>query len=403
MDAKPGRNAGAAGQTAGNWASRAARLRIARAENDLLFDEEGTQYIDLHSGHGAAWLGHANARIAASIAEQLRKVWITGGLETPVLAEARALVETFFPASHRLAGFYSTGMEAAEFALRVARVVTGRSGAIGFARSMHGKSLATAYLGWDNHDGIVLPGFRRLLFVDRCPESEILVQLEQALAEGSVSAVFVEPIQGCGGGHAASPGFYHAVGRLCAARQALLVFDEILTGFHRTGPAFYFDRLGFVPDLVLIGKALGNGFPVSGVILDRKHTVRPEMLPGSTFSGNPLAAAAVVGTLQEARTLDLTARVAAIANVVTSELAPLVERGVAVRGAGALWLLDVPAGLDLDAIVVELFLAGVAVGYAGRILRVMPAVTIELEHLKQGCSLIRCALLRACDGQHGGS
>jgi acetylornithine/succinyldiaminopimelate/putrescine aminotransferase len=389
------------GQPAETGPAEAARLRIARAENDLLIDEDGRAYIDLHSGHGAAWLGHANSRIAAGIVEQLHKVWITGGLETPVHAEARALVESYFPATHRLATFYSTGMEAAEFALRVARVVHGGKGAVGFEGSMHGKSLATAYLGWDNHDAVVLPGFRRVAFVDHCPESEILEELEGALASGSVSAVFVEPLQGCGGGHAATPRFYRQVSRLCADRQVLLVFDEILTGFHRTGPAFYFSRLGFVPDVILIGKALGNGFPVSGVIVDRKYRIGKEMLPGSTFSGNPLAAAAVVSTLQQARALDLPARVARIEHVIATELAPVEDRGIALRGLGALWTLDVPQALDLDEIVVGLFRSGVAVGYAGRILRVLPAATIELEHLRKGCSLIRAALLRTSDGRHG--
>ncbi|HEY2155728.1 MAG TPA: aminotransferase class III-fold pyridoxal phosphate-dependent enzyme, partial [Isosphaeraceae bacterium] len=132
-------------------------LRIARAEGDLLFDEEGRSYIDLFSAHGTTWLGHADRDVADAIARQLGRVWVTGGIETDVAAQARALVEGFFPPTHRLAALYSTGMEAAEFALRVARAATGRNGTVGFARSMHGKSLATAYLGWDDRDDVRPP------------------------------------------------------------------------------------------------------------------------------------------------------------------------------------------------------------------------------------------------------
>jgi 4-aminobutyrate aminotransferase-like enzyme len=108
------------------------RLVIACAENDLLVGEDGRRYVDLFSAHGAAWLGHAHPRIAARVAAQLERLWIAGALDTAVAAEARRALEAWVPSSHAVAGFYSTGMEAAEFALRLARVVTKRAGAVGF-------------------------------------------------------------------------------------------------------------------------------------------------------------------------------------------------------------------------------------------------------------------------------
>jgi acetylornithine/succinyldiaminopimelate/putrescine aminotransferase len=375
-------------------------LRISRAENDLLFDEEGRSYIDLFSAHGTTWLGHADRDVADAIARQLGRVWVTGGIETDVSAQARALVEGFFPPTHHLAALYSTGMEAAEFALRVARVATGRSGAVGFARSMHGKSLATAYLGWDNRDDVRLPDLVRLPFVPDRSEREILDALAGVLADHPVCAVFVEPIQGCGGGHSASPPFYHEVARLCAERSALLVFDEILTGFHRTGGAFVFSDLGVVPDVVLIGKAMGGGFPVSGVVVDEKYPITPAMLPGSTYAGNPLAAAAVAATLTKLRALDLPGRVAAIERVIVTGFASLDEVGVVLRGKGALWVLELPAGWDVEAIVVNLYRRGVAVGYAGRHLRILPAAIIDPGRLASACAIVREELTRP--GREGG-
>jgi 4-aminobutyrate aminotransferase-like enzyme len=372
-----------------------ARPTIVRAENDLLFDAEGRRYVDLFSGHGVVWLGHADPEIVARVSDQLSRVWAAPGLLTPAAAEARAAVERWFPGSHGLAALYSTGMEAAEFAIRFARGATGRRAVVGFARSMHGKSVATARLGWPGGEGGELPDVVRLPLPPDCSEAETSRLLEARLAAGGVAAVFVEPIQGSGGGHEASAGFHREVSALCREAGALLVFDEILTGFHRTGPPFFFSELGFVPDVILIGKALGNGFPVSGVVADRRHPVRPDMLPGSTFAGNPLAAAAVAATLHRMESLDLPRRVAAIGACVAKVTEPLRAAGVVVRGRGALWVIEVPAVDDLIGVVVAAHARGVSVGHTGRLLRILPPATIEPAHLETACTVLVEEVLRA--------
>ena len=371
-------------------------VRIARAENDILFTEDGQRCIDMFSAHGTTWLGHGNRDITAPVAEQIEKVWVTGGLETPVSVEAKVMVESFFPSSHELCGLYSTGMESAEFAIRIARVVTKRNGVIGFEHSMHGKSLATAYLGWDNKDNLQLPDFYRIPFVQSCPEKEILRQLIGILESRPVSAVFVEPLQGIGGGHMASHRFYQEVARLCLQKHVLLVFDEILTGFYKTGREFFYSELGFVPDIVLIGKALGNGFPVSGVVVDRKYPILKEMFPGSTFSGNPLASAAVLATLRQMRSMDLPEKVARIEKTIIGHFRSLKEIGVVLRGKGALWIIELPSGLNAGDIAANIFRCGVLVSYSGCQLRILPAATIEMSNLESACSVIKEELVRAC-------
>src|SRR5688500_18038659 len=117
---------------------------VTRAANDLLFTEDGNQYIDLMNGSGTVFLGHANPAIARKVADQLNVLWTTGPIPTRIVGDARAAVEAFLPQSHRLAILSSTGMEAVEFAVRVARKITGRKGIIGFSGSMHGKSMAAA-------------------------------------------------------------------------------------------------------------------------------------------------------------------------------------------------------------------------------------------------------------------
>jgi acetylornithine/succinyldiaminopimelate/putrescine aminotransferase len=371
------------------------RPRIVRSVNDLLFAADGQRYIDLFSAHGATILGHCHPVVVAEVAAQLERVWLTGGLDSEVLAQTHADIESFFPSSHRVAALYSTGMEAAEFALRVARVATGRVGAAGFENSMHGKSLATAFLGWDNHDVVQLPDFYRLPFVHRASEEQVLGELSRALRERKVGAVFVEPLQGSAGGRMASDGFYREVARLCAEHGALLIFDEILTGFYRTGAVFRFEELRITPDVVLIGKAMGNGFPVSAVVADRRIAIRQQMLPGSTFAGNPLAGAAVSATLTHLRALDVASRVAAIEQTVVRNLGWLRDTEITLRGKGALWVIELPGTVDVEAIVVAIYSAGVCVGITGRQIRIMPAATIEPANLERGCTVIADELTRA--------
>jgi acetylornithine/succinyldiaminopimelate/putrescine aminotransferase len=289
-------------------------------------------------------------------------------------------------------------MEAAEFAIRLARVVTRKNGVVGFEKSMHGKSLATAYLGWDNKDDVFLPYFHRLPFVQSCSEEEILRRLKEVLTGNPVSALFIEPLQGSGGGHMASKRFYEEVSSLCRAHDVLLVFDEILTGFYRTGPPFFFSEMGFVPDIILIGKALGNGFPVSGVVVDRKYPIVRDMLPGSTYAGNPLASAAVLATLGQIRSMNLPGRVELIEKTITGCLGPLAEIDIPVRGKGALWIVEVPATLDVEEIVWNIYSAGVCVGYTGHQIRILPAATITMTNLERACAVVTEEVMKAHHG-----
>jgi acetylornithine/succinyldiaminopimelate/putrescine aminotransferase len=286
-------------------------------------------------------------------------------------------------------------MEAAELAIRISRAVTGRNGLVGFAGGMHGKSLATAHLGWDNRDGLDLPLIHRIPFVDTEQESEILARLDRLLAAGTIGAVFVEPIQASARGHRASPAFYRGLSERCHAYRTLLVFDEILTGFGRTGPWFFFSDLGFTPDVVLVGKAMGGGFPVSAVVVNREIAIEPRMLPTSTYSNNPLAAAAVTATLELMRTIDLPARVAEIESIVKHELQPM-NHGPQLRGRGALWIVELPSEVETAVVAHRLFDRGVAVSFTSRTIRLLPAATIEAPRLAGACRVVAEEVGRAC-------
>jgi acetylornithine/succinyldiaminopimelate/putrescine aminotransferase len=368
-------------------------LCIVRGSNELLFSASGDPYIDLFAGSGTVLLGHAQPAIAAAITEQLARVWNTGLLRTPVRDEATAAIESYFDPTYHLAALYSTGMEAAEFALRVARVTTGRPGVVGFDRSMHGKSLATASLGWANTLA-TLPDVHRLPAVPDVEEDEILSRLEGVLSASAIAAVFLEPLKGSAGGYVASASFCQQVARLCRAHGTLLVMDEIFTGFYRAGAPFLFERFSITPDIVLIGKAMGNGFPVSGVVAQRRIPIVNAMLPNSTYAGNALAAAAIAATLREFRRMDLPAAIAAIEHSITSALEPLRQAGVGVRGVGALWVLELPRPW-LSTATAEMFERRVIVSTTDCYLRLLPPATIGLNYLHDALTVVCEAILHA--------
>ena len=367
---------------------------VTRGENDVLFTADGREYIDLLSGSGTVFLGHANPAIGRRIKEQMDLLWTTGAVPTQVGIEARSAVEDVLPPSHQLAVLYSTGMEAVEFAIRVVRHVTGRKGIAGFSGCMHGKSMAAARLGWPN-DLATLPDFHSLPYLPQNAEDVILEQTQTLLAKLSIAAVFLEPLLGSRGGHIPSRQFAQDLARQCTAAGTLLVMDEIFTGFYRTGGPFLHQDLGVTPDILLIGKAMGNGFPVSGVVLDRRYPIEGRMLPGSTFAGNPLAAAAVVSTLSEMRTHDMSAKVGKLEKVIVASLSDLEDGGIVLRGRGALWMLDLPRSVNVSALMARIVGDGVIVSQTANFVRLLPAATMSPAHLTQACGIIR----RACQAQ----
>ena len=363
--------------------------RIVSATHDTLTDASGHRLIDLFSANGAALLGHAHPDIAAAIKAQLDGVWLTGGLPTPAHDQAKDALEALLPASLGLACFYTTGMEAAEFAMRMARVHTGRTDFVGFSHAMHGKSAATAALSWDNAQ--TLPHVHRLASPGPGMQAEVLAQVAQCLQSHPVAAVFIEPVMGTGGGYVVSADFCDQLIALCHANGALLVMDEILTGFYRTGPLWTFMDLGELPDMVLLGKALANAYPASAVVARRDIRCTPAMLPGSTYAGNPLAATAISATLRALSLLDMAALVGEISRIVRANLSDI--PGVVLRGRGALWMIEMPSQLQARQLAETIYARGVFLSYTGKYLRLLPSATIEPANLIHACKLLRSLLL----------
>ena len=269
-----------------------------------VWDRDGREYVDFGAGIAVNALGHAHPALIAALTEQAGKLWHTSNVfvsEPPLrLAEALVTASRFA----RRVFLCNSGAEANEAAIKLARKWAtaqgrepGRRVILTFNGGFHGRTLAavTATAQPKYHEGFEpLPGgFRYSDFND-------LAAAEAAMAGGDVCAVLVEPVQGEGGVTPATDAFLHGLRALCDHHGALLMFDEIQCGMGRTGHLFACHGYGVVPDVVTLAKALGSGFPIGAMLVgDRAAEAMQFGSHGTTFGGNPLAAAVALAALQE--------------------------------------------------------------------------------------------------------
>jgi 4-aminobutyrate aminotransferase-like enzyme len=348
--------------------------RVTHGRNELLFADDGTAYVDLISSTGAVLLGHANEAVNAHVVAQLGRLSCSWTSQVDVWDTCVEVVGAHVPGDLHLCNLYSSGTEAVEAAMRLAVHETGRPTLVGFATDNHGRSMAIQGIT-DLDPGI--PGadhLRSIPFLPDRAEDDVLAELDALLRTRTVAAVLVEPLQGKGGGHAPSDAFQRALQDLCRSTGTLLVYDEIFTGFHRTGPCLLHTAVGVAPDVVLVGKAMANGFPAAGLLLRpgiEYHPKDPRL--SSTFSGNPLACAAVIGTIREMERIGVEGRVAAI-EAAFGRLA--VPPGAEVRLRGAACFVDLHRPLVAAAVAQHLFAHGVLVLQRGTTVGFWPPATI---------------------------
>lgn len=352
--------------------------------NERLRDSGGREYIDLSMGYGSVWLGHHHPAVTRAVASQLEQYAAPGYFPTRIQDAARAAFAHFIPETHFLGGIYSTGMEAMESALRAACAHTGRADIAGFSGSEHGRSFVTAAVGGQTSPAGL--GFVHCLpsFAQEQPD-QLEAELRQLARRVELAAIVVEPIQMTGGGYEIPRLLCNAVFEVARAHAVPVLFDETLTGFFRCGSTFYFESAGRVPDLLVVGKGMANGFPAAAVVL-RKGMAwdRERVRPGSTYWNHPLACAAVSATLDELLRMDAVRKVKEIESAVRNSLGPH-----ELRGRGAMWCLAVPQTARLQQFANNLLGAGLVLSYYDRYIRLLPPLTIPLDTLEAACNTIR--------------
>ncbi len=363
-------------------------VAIVRGEGATLWDAEGRAYIDCAGGQGAANLGHANPAVAAAIQEQAARL-----ISCPEIFhndQRAAYLQELAAALPFGARVFlcNSGAEAVEAALKFARLLSGRTGVVAAVRAFHGRTMgalaATYEPRYREPFEPLIPGVRHVPY-------NRLDALDAAIDE-TVGAVVLEPVQGEGGVRPASPGYLAGALQLCRERGALLIVDEVQTGFGRTGRLFAIEREGLEPDLLLLAKSIAGGVPMGAVAIHERFGPLPQGSHGSTFGGNPLACAAARAALRYIQEHDLPRQAEEKGAYLMERLDALQLRRVReVRGQGLL------VGLELKERVQPFLMAlmerGVLALPAGpNVLRLLPPLVISYEQLDRVVEAIGEAL-----------
>jgi len=399
------------------------RLAIERGEGARLFDADGNRYLDFNVGVSVGSLGYGHPKYVAALERQLREVTIGSFTSRPRLALVKLLAQVA-PGRLRRSQFFSGGAEAVESALRLARSYTKKMNVFGFWGAFHGKTAGVMPLSsvdW-KYDSQPMPvGYHRAPYADctRCPWDlaypacalacvEHLRRQIREEARGNVAAVIVEPIQGTNGNVVPPPGFLAGVAAVAREAGALLVADEMITGFGRTGLMFGCEHDGVEPDILTIGKSLGSGFPVAGLIsTDEIVQAAPWSLPSassSSYGGNPLASAAALAAVQTIVDDGLVANSARVGALLLENLRARLAKYPCVgevRGKGLLIGFDLvqragsvePQGKAFcEALFAESLRRGlIAMSYSPRV-RIHPPITLTAAEALEGAAIIDAAL-----------
>ena len=333
-----------------------AGIAVESGSGSELLDVDGNRFLDFVAGISVAALGYAHPRYLAEFGAQLAKVHV-GSFTTEARSKALSLLARVLPQELDRVQLFSGGSEAVESALRLARAYTGKFEVLSFWGGFHGKtSGALAQMGSDFKHGLgpLAPGAQLTPYADcaRCPfklkhPSCGLLCVEFARDKlkkettGKLAAVLVEPMQGTAGNLIPPPDFLVAVQELARENQALLIADEMITGFGRTGRRFGIEHSGIQPDIMTLGKGMGGGYPVTAVATKREiASTEPWSKPSfssSSYGGNPLAAAAVASSLGIIADEGLVERAARVGGRLKAGLLGLADRHPSmahVRGEG---------------------------------------------------------------------
>jgi acetylornithine/N-succinyldiaminopimelate aminotransferase len=311
-----------------------------RGEGVWIYTSEGEKYLDLYGGHAVAGTGHSHPHVVAAIQTQAGKLLFYSNLVySETRARAAAKLVSIAPEKLTKVFFCNSGTEANENAMRLARLKTGRENVISFSGGFHGRTadaISATFLGRYREIGKPnVPGHFEAEFGD--------FDSVRRLADESVAAIILEPIQSMAGVRTAQPDFYKQLRELCDERGIVLIYDEVQTGVGRTGDWFFAGSepgARVVPDVITLAKALGSGIPVGACLVTEEISsgIKENDL-GTTFGGGMIAMAAVTATLEAIENEEMLANVRAVEAYLRKQLAEVPEV-VAVRGRGFLLGLE---------------------------------------------------------------
>ncbi len=364
-------------------------ITLVRGEGSTVWDAAGKSYLDLYGGHAVAATGHCHPEIVRAIREQAGQLlFYSNVVALPVRARAAEAIAARAPAPLSRVFFVNSGTEANENAMRLARRATGRADIVTFSGGFHGRTadaISAAGLARYRELGRPnVPGHRIVPFGD--------LEAAEAAADEGVAAVLIEPIQSMAGVLTAPAEYFQGLRRLCDRRGAKLIYDEVQTGFGRTGTFFYAGRHGVAPDLVALAKGIGSGVPMGAVLVAEEIAagVKPDEY-GTTFGGGPLACAAAEATVHVIEAEGLLENVRRGSDRLRAGLRAIA--GVReVRGEG--FLLGIVLDRPGKAVREALLSRGVLVGGSDLpdVLRLLPPLVLRAEEIDRFLETLEAVL-----------
>lgn len=354
-------------------------LEPVKGKGNYIFTSNGQKYLDFYGGHAVISIGHSHPHYVNSISRQLNRL---GFYSNSVPNERQ---QELADKLGRLSGYEdyqlflcNSGAEAIENALKMASFQNGKSKVVAFKKAFHGRTSAAVSITDNNKYAAPINKTGEVKFLELDDEES----LEKELANGDICAVVIEGIQGIGGIHIPDDDFLQTARQLCDTHNALLICDEIQSGYGRTGRFFAHQHANIQPDIITAAKGMGNGFPIAGTILSPKFEATYGRL-GSTFGGNHLACAAGIAVLDVMENEQLVDHAASLGTYLIDQLKKL--SGItAVRGRGLM------VGLKLNHPVKELrrrliHREQVITGVSSdpHVLRLLPPLTITRDEINR--------------------
>ncbi|SFD11155.1 aspartate aminotransferase family protein [Algibacter pectinivorans] len=342
-----------------------------------VYDEKGTEYLDLYGGHAVISIGHAHTDYVDAVASQVAKLgFYSNAVQNPLQVELADKLETLSGCKDYELFLCNSGAEANENALKLASFKTGKSRVVAFKNGFHGRTSA-AVAATDNANIIAPINAQQKVTILELNDIE---GVKAELEKGDVCAVIVEFIQGVGGLDEGSAQFFESVDALCKANNTMFIADEVQSGYGRSGKFFAFQHYNVTPDVISIAKGMGNGFPIGGILIHPNIEAKFGML-GTTFGGNHLACAAGLSVLNVIEKNNLMDNVNTMSNYFL-KLAKTIPQIKKIKGRGLM------LGLEFDFEVGELrkkliynhhiFTGGAA---NKKLLRILPPLTLRKDHI----------------------
>jgi acetylornithine/LysW-gamma-L-lysine aminotransferase len=353
-------------------------IAIARGEGALLWDENGRQYIDCVAGQGSANLGHCHPAVVEAITRQAHTLMVCTEMfyQSQRAELQKQLVEAAGGGINRVF-LCNSGTEAVEGALKLARFSTGRTEIIAAMRAFHGRTMgalsATFNKKYREPFLPLVPGFRHAAYNN--------LEALRAAVDEKTAAVILEPVQGEGGVYAGTAEYLRGAQEICREKGALLILDEVQTGFGRTGKMFAYQHYDLRPDFVALAKSIGGGIPMGALLIGERVRPLQPAIHANTFGGNPLTCAAALAAMKVYREERIAERAAELGAYLKERLeeinSPLIRE---VRGLGLI------VGIELRQKVTPYIAAlaehGVLALPAGlTVLRLLPPLVITREQI----------------------